>query len=70
MLDKTDYPIYKNNSAVAEHYHKKIQNKRVRRVICDYKIDENNEFIFIQKAAMLEAFGVMGTHPLIASLLK
>jgi 2-polyprenyl-3-methyl-5-hydroxy-6-metoxy-1,4-benzoquinol methylase len=56
MAEKASYPRIKYNSAVAEHYHKKIQNKRVRCVICDYQIDENDESIFSKFNCNVRAF--------------
>ena len=56
MAEKTSYPRMKENYVVAEQVRRKRQKKRIRCVICDYQIDENNESIFNQFNCNVRAF--------------
>ena len=56
MLEKTDYPIYQDNSVVVEHYPQTISNNRNKCVICDHKIDEKNESNFSKFNCNVRAF--------------
>lgn len=56
MAKNCSYPTYKDNYVSVEHSLKTISKKRIRCVICDYQIDENDQSIFRKFNCNVRAF--------------
>lgn len=56
MAENSSKMTYQDNYVAVEHCLQTIPKKRIRCVICDYQIDENDEYIFSQFNCNVRAF--------------